>query len=153
MIDSSSLRPLRRKVYITCHDDSSGLLTFSRPENLLQPLDKDIRMMSLEDQHRSQPDGPFARPTDVDPDPFHLLEDLIATRRVPRDEGALALTAKVLDLVREFLSQGRQLRVEVIARYGGVVDEVEALDLVDDGAEEESACRVAHPCVESCVRC
>lgn len=63
-------------------------------------------MLPLKYQHRSQPHGALARPSDVDPNALGLLQHLVASGRVPRDECALALAAQILDLVWVFVRKG-----------------------------------------------
>jgi hypothetical protein len=109
----------------------------TRPEHLLQALEQNIRVLLLKDQHGPQPHGALARATDVDTDTLRLLQHLVPAWRVPRDECALALATQVLDLARVLLGQSGEAGVEVVTGGGSVLDKVQAVDFVDDGAEEE----------------
>lgn len=109
-------------------------------------------MVLLEDKHGPQPDGGGTAATNVDTDTLGVLEDLVAARTVPGDEGALALATEVLDLVGVLLGEALEAGVQVVAGLGGVLDQVEALDLVDDAAEEQGAGGVTHPGVELAIR-
>jgi len=80
-----------------------------------------------------------------------LLQHLIPPHIVKRDKRALALTPEVLNLLWVALAQALQAGVEVVAGSSGAVDEIEAVNFLDDGAEEDSAGRVAHPRVELAV--
>lgn len=122
-----------------------------RLDNLLQGLDEDISVVLLEDEHGPQTDGALARSANVDAQALCLLEELVAARVIKGDEGALALSAEVSELAGVFARQALELAKEVVADAGRVVDEVEAFNLVDDGAEEDGARRVAHPGVELAV--
>jgi hypothetical protein len=112
---------------------------------LLKTLKKDVGVLLLEDQHRPEADGLSSRATDVDADGLSVLQDLITSGRVPGDEGTLALTTEVLDLFGELGSKALEAGVEVGTSLGGVLNEVLVLDLVEDGAEEDSTSRVAEP--------
>jgi hypothetical protein len=120
------------------------LATASRSNHLLQTLQKQIRVPLLEDQHRPQPHRPLSASTDVNAHTLRLPQHLISPRAVPSNEGALALPSQILDLMRvarrKILKSGEQ----VGAGVGGVGDEVEALDFMNDGAEEEGTGRVAY---------
>lgn len=102
-------------------------------------------MLLLEDQHRPETDSSRARATEVDANALGLLQHLVSARAVPRDEGALALATQIHNLLGVLLGKALEARVEVVAGLGGVLDEVLALDLVDDGAEEDGAGWVAEP--------
>lgn len=109
-------------------------------------------MVLLEDEHGPEAYGALAAAADVDAERLGLLEEGVARGVVEGDEGPLPLSAQVLELAGVFLGEPLELRVEVVADAGRVGDEVVALDLVDDGAEEQRARRVAHPRVELAVR-
>lgn len=108
-------------------------------------------MVLLERQHRTQTHGAGSATTNVDAKLLGLCQKLVALGVVEGDKGALALAAQVLELLRVLALQALELGEEVVADAGGVVDEVEALNLADDGAEEQGAGRVAHPGVELAV--
>lgn len=110
-------------------------------------------MLLLEDQHGPEADGLSTGATDVDADALGLLENLVAARRVPGDEGALALAAEVLKLLRVLGGEALEAGVEVGTGLGGVLDQVLALDLGQDGAEEDGAGGVTEPAVEVLAFC
>jgi hypothetical protein len=114
-------------------------------QDLLKTLEQDVGVLLLEDQHRPKADCLSARATNVDADGLGLLEDLIALRRVPGDEGSLALATEVLDLLGELGSKALETGVKVSTSLGGVLDEVLVLDLGEDGAEEDSTGGVTEP--------
>lgn len=120
-------------------------------DNLLQGINQDIRVVLLEGQHRTQTHGAGATAANVDAKLLGLGEELVALGVVKGDESALALAAEVLEVLGVLLLQALELGVEVVANLGGVVDEVEALNLANDGAEEQGADGVAHPGVELAV--
>lgn len=109
-------------------------------------------MVLLEDEHGPQADGGDTATADVDADALGALEHLVAAGAVPGDEGALALTTEVLDLVGVLRGQALEASVQVVTGLGSVLDEVEALNLVDDAAEQQSTGWVTHPGVELAVR-
>ena len=100
-------------------------------------------MLLLENQHRPQPDGLLPTAPNIDAHALGLLQHLVPTRRVPRDERALTLAAQVVDLAGVLPAELLQAVVEVVARLSRVFDEAQTFDFVDDGAEEEGACWVA----------
>lgn len=108
-------------------------------------------MVLLEGEHGAQAHGAGAAAADVDAEGLGLLEEFVAVGVVEGDEGALALAAQVGELAGVFLGEPLELTEEVVADLGGVLDEAEALDLVDDAAEEQGARGVAHPRVELAV--
>src|SRR5687768_117008 len=99
-----------------------------RRKDLLELLEQNIRMLLLEDEHRPKAHSGLTAATNVDTLRLAALENLVAAGAVPGNEGALTLTAEVVDL-------------------GGVL----LLDLLDDGAEDDGAGWVAHPGVELAV--
>ena len=113
--------------------------------DLLETLEQDVGVLLLEDQHRPEADCLSTRATNVDSDGLGLLEDLIALRRVPGDEGSLALATEVLDLLGELGSKALEAGVKVSTSLSGVLDEVLVLDLGEDGAEEDSTGGVTEP--------
>lgn len=102
-------------------------------------------MLLLEDQHGPEANSLGTRATDVDADGLGLLQDLVTLRRVPGDEGTLALATEVLDLLGELGGKALEAGVEVSTSLGGVLDEVLALDLGKDGAEEDGTSGVTEP--------
>ena len=102
-------------------------------------------MLLLEDQHGPQADGLGTRSTDVDTEGLRILQDLVTSGRVPGDECTLALATEVLDLLRELGGKALETGVEVSTSLGSVLDEVLALNLIEDGAEEDGASRVTEP--------
>jgi len=105
-------------------------------------------VLLLEDQHGPETDCLSTRATDVDADSLGLLQDLIALRRVPGDEGALALATEVLDFLGELGSEALEAGVKVSTGLGGVLDEVLVLDLGENGTEEDCTGRVTEPATE-----
>ena len=99
-------------------------------------------MPLLEDQHRPEPDSPLATPTNVDSLALGLAQDLVPTRRIPGNECALAFAAQILDLLGVLLREALETVVEVVAGFGGVADQVQTFDFLDDGTEEDGAGRV-----------
>lgn len=102
-------------------------------------------MLLLEDQHGPEAHGVSTRATDVDTDGLGLLQDFVALRRVPGDEGTLAFATKVGDVLGELLGETLKAGVEVVTGLSGVLDEVLALDLLEDGAEEDGTGGVTEP--------
>ncbi|KZL84320.1 hypothetical protein CI238_13243, partial [Colletotrichum incanum] len=127
------------------------LPSLPRLDNLLKGLNQDIGVVLLEDKHRPQAHGALAGAANVDAQTLGLLQKLVAAGVVKGDEGALALAAQVGELARVLGRQALELAEKVVADAGRVLDEAEALDLLDDGAEEDGARRVAHPGVELAV--
>jgi hypothetical protein len=113
--------------------------------DLLKSLEQNVGVLLLEDQHRPETDCLSTRATDVDADGLGLLQDLIALRRVPGDESSLALAAEVLDLLGELGGKTLEAGVEVSTSLGSVLNEVLALDLREDGTEEDGTSRVTQP--------
>lgn len=109
-------------------------------------------MVLLECQHGAEADGASTAATNVDTMLLGLNEKLVTLGAVEGDEGTLALATEVLEVLGVLGSETLNLAVEVVTDAGGVVDEVEALDLLDDGAEDEAASRVTDPGVELTVR-
>lgn len=135
------------------HRPIISIVTASCLDDLLKTLKEDVGVLLLEDQHGPEADSLRARATDVDAEALGLLEELVAARRVPGDEGALALATKVLEVLGELLGELLETGVEVVAGLCGVLDEVLALDLSEDGAEEDGASGVTEPargCISIC---
>jgi len=105
-------------------------------------------VLLLENQHRPEANCLSTRATNVDSNSLGLLEDLIALRRVPGDEGALALATEVLDLLGKLGSKALEAGVKVCTSLGGVLNEVLVLDFGKDGAEEDGTGGVAEPAAE-----
>jgi hypothetical protein len=116
--------------------------------DLLKTLEQNIGVLLLEDQHRPETDCLSTRATDVDADGLGLLQDLVALRRVPGDEGPLALATEVLDLLGELGGKTLEAGVEVSTSLGGVLHEVLAFDLGEDSAEEDGTGGVTEPAME-----
>lgn len=108
--------------------------------------------MPLEDQHRTQADSPLARAADIDPHTFGLLEELVTARGVKGNERPHPFTTEVHDLLRILGLQALEAREEIIADPGGIVDQVEPLDFLNDGPEEDRTGGIAHPGVELAER-
>lgn len=102
-------------------------------------------MLLLEDQHGPEADGLGTRATDVDADGLSVLQNLVTSGRVPGDEGTLTLATEVLDLLGELGGEALETGVEVSTSLGDVLNEVLALDLVEDGAEEDGTSGVTEP--------
>lgn len=111
-----------------------------------------LTVMFLEDEHGAQANSAHATATDVDTDTLGLGKELVALGGVPGDEGTLALAAKVLQMLGVLLGQTLQTSEEVVSGGGGVLDEVQTLDFLDDAAEDEGTGWVTHPGVELAVR-
>ena len=109
-------------------------------------------MVLLEGKHGSQANRAGTASTNVDTKGLGLGEELVSLGAVKGNEGALALTTEVLEVFGVLGGEALDLAVEVVTDAGGVVDEVVALNLLDNGAEDEGASRVAHPGVELAVR-
>jgi hypothetical protein len=90
--------------------------------DLLKTLEQNVGVLLLEDQHRPETDCLSTRATDVDADGLGLLQDLVALRRVPGDEGSLALATEVLDLLGELGGKTLKAGVEVGTSLGSVLD-------------------------------
>lgn len=127
------------------------LAPLQRLDNLLESVDEDIAVVLLESQHGTQTDGGDTAAANVDAKLLGLGEELVTFGAVKGDESALALAAEVLEVVGVLGGELLNLAVEVVADAGGVVDEVEALHLLNDGTEDEAASRVTHPGVELAV--
>jgi len=108
-------------------------------------------MMLLENEHRTQADSAVSTTANIDTDALRLLQELVSAGAVKRDEGSPALATQVHELAGVLLRKTFDTRVEVVTDLGSVVDEIQALDLLDDGAEDERVGWVAHPCVELAV--
>ncbi len=109
-------------------------------------------MMSLKNQHWPQPHRPLPAPPDIDTKPLRPLHEIVAARTIPRYERALPLPPQILNLVWIPFRQALEAVVEIVACVRGVPHEIQAFDLLDDGAEEDGARGVAHPGVELAVR-
>ena len=110
-------------------------------------------MLLLEDQHRPEAHSVGTRATDVDADCLGLLQNLVALGRIPGDESTLALATEVLDLLRVFGSKTLEAGVKVSTSLSCVLNEVLALDLVEDRAEEDGTSRVTEPTTSLLVYC
>jgi hypothetical protein len=119
--------------------------SYSCGHDLLETLKKDVGVLLLEDQHGPEAHGLGTRATNVDADGLGLLQDLVTVRRVPGDEGTLALATEVLNLLRELGGKTFKAGVEVGTGLGSVLDEVLALDLCEDGFEENGTGGVTEP--------
>lgn len=108
-------------------------------------------MVFLENQHRSEANGSLARTSDVDTDALGLLEDLISAVAVKGKESSLSFTSQVLDFSRILLGKTFELSVKIISHLGGVVDQIQTLNFLNDGTEEDSTSWVSHPGVELTV--
>lgn len=102
----------------------------------------------LEDEHGAEADGGLAAAADVEAVGLGAGEELVAAGAVKGDEGAHALAAEVLELAGVAGGEALEPGEEVVADLGCAAHEVEALDLLHDGAEQQRARRVSHPRVE-----
>jgi hypothetical protein len=102
-------------------------------------------VLLLEDQHGPEAHSLRSRATNVDADGLGLPQDLVTLGRVPCNEGTLALTTEVLDLLGELGGKTLEAGVEVGTSLGGVLDKVLALDLCEDGFEENGTGGVTEP--------
>jgi hypothetical protein len=102
-------------------------------------------VLLLEDQHGPEANSLGTRATNVDADGLGLLQDLVTLGRVPGNECTLALATEVLDLLGELGGETLEAGVEVSTSLGSVLDEVLALDLCEDGFEENGTGGVAEP--------
>lgn len=109
-------------------------------------------MVLLEDQHGPEANGADSASTNVDTDALGLAEELVTLGGIPGNEGSLALTTEVLQMLGVLLSKALETRVQVFTGLGGVLDEVQALDLLNDTTEDEGTSGVTHPGVELTVR-
>jgi hypothetical protein len=142
-------KSIKQIVYIVPRIQSSHLCG----QELLKSLKKNVGVLLLEDEHGPEADGLGTRATDVDADALRVLQDLVTSGRVPGDESTLALATEVLNLLRELGGKALEASVEVSASLGGVLDEVLALNLVENGAEENGASRVTEPASILLVMC
>lgn len=109
-------------------------------------------MVLLEDQHGPEADGALAAATNVDTNALGLDQELVTLGRVPGNEGSLALTTQVLQVLGVLLGETLQAGEEVVAGGSSVLHQVQALNLLDDTTEDQSTGRVTHPGVELTVR-
>lgn len=109
-------------------------------------------MVLLEDQHGTQTDGVGTAATNVDTDALGRGNDLVTLGGVPGNEGTLALTTEVLEVLGVLLCEALETSEEVVTGDAGVLDEAETLNLLGDTAEDQSAGWVTHPGVELTVR-
>lgn len=107
--------------------------------------------MPLENQHRSQSHCINATPANINAHTLGLLQHLIPPRAIPSNEGALTLTPQVRNFVWISIPQAPQLGVQILAHAGRVFDQIQPLNLLDDGAEQDDAGGIAHPSVELAV--
>lgn len=111
-----------------------------------------LTMVLLEDQHRSQTDGTSATAANVHTDGLGLGQELVTVGGIPGNEGTLALSTEVLDVLGVLLGEALETSVEVVTGGGGVLNQVQTLDLLDDTAEDQSTGWVTDPGVELTVR-
>ncbi len=109
-------------------------------------------MMPLENQHRPQPNRPLPTPPNIHSLPLGLLQKLVPPRAIPRNKRALSLSSQILNFMWVLLRQSLQPTVQILAHLRCILDQVEALDFLDDSSEEDGARGVAHPGVELAVR-
>lgn len=121
-------------------------------DNLLQALQEDISVVLLEDQHGTQTNSLSTTATNVDTNGLGLGQDLVTLGGVPGNEGTLALTTQVLEVLGVLLGEALEASVQVVTSDTGVLDETQAVDLLDDATEDQGTGRVTHPGVELAVR-
>jgi len=109
-------------------------------------------MVLLEDKHGAQANGSNTAATDVNTDGLGLGDKLVTLGSVPGNEGTLALTTQVLEVPGVLLSQALETGVQVVTGDASVLNETQALDLLDDTAVDQGAGGVTHPGVELAVR-
>lgn len=109
-------------------------------------------MHLIKDQHRAQPNRALSRPSNINPHRLRLLQERIPLRTIKRNERSLSLAPQILKLPRIFHRQLLNTRIQVIARLGGVLNQVKTLNLINDATEQDCARWVAHPGVELAVR-
>lgn len=107
--------------------------------------------MFLKDEHRPQSHSSLAAAADIDTLSLGPLQKLVTARTVPGDEGTLTLASEIEDLVRKASGETFEAIVEIVADASSMADEVEAMDFVDNGAEEDGACGIAHPGIELAI--
>lgn len=137
--------------YASLNSNFNALNRFLRLDNLLHSIQENISMVLLEDQHGPQSHSTLSATTNINTHTLRLLQELIPSRAIERNESSLTLSSQVLELARIELSKALDTSIQVISNLRGVVDEIQTLDLLNNGAEEERACRVAHPGVELAV--
>jgi hypothetical protein len=108
-------------------------------------------MVLLEDQHGPQTHSALTATTNVDTNALALDKELVTLRSIPGNKCTLALTTQVLQVLRVLLSQTLEASKEVGASGSCVLDERQALDFLDDAAEDEGTGWVTHPGVELAV--
>lgn len=111
-----------------------------------------LTMMFLEDQHRPQPHRPLPTPPNVDPQPFRPPQKVLPPWTVPCQECSLPFPSQILDLVRILLGQAIQSLVQVLPHLSRIFHQVQPLNLLDDGPEQDRPGRIAHPRVELTIR-
>jgi len=107
--------------------------------------------MLLEDQHRSQPHRSLTRTTNINTHTLRLLQKLISSRTIKRNECSLSLASQILELAWVFLCQFLNLSIQIVASSCCVVYQVQTLDFLNNGSEEDSASWISHPGVELSV--
>lgn len=120
-------------------------------DHFLESLQENIGVVVLEDKHGPQPNSTLSASTNVDTNTLSLSQDLVPLRRVPSDEGTLALTTQVLEVLGVLLRQTLETSVQVSTGSSGVLNQTQTLDLLDDAAEDQCTGRVTHPGVELAV--
>jgi hypothetical protein len=108
--------------------------------------------MLLENQHRTQSDRPLARTPNIHALGLGLLEHLVAPWTIPRNKRALPLAPQILNLARPPLRQALEALEQIIPGNLRIGNKIHALDLANNTAEQDGACRVTHPRVELAVR-
>src|ERR1700754_2655274 len=108
-------------------------------------------MVLLEDQHWPQSNRRCTTAADVDTQSLHLSQELIPLRVVERNESSLPFPSQILELLRIFLCEILNASIEVVAHHSGIFNQIQTLNFIDDGSEEDCASRIAHPRVELTV--
>src|ERR1700722_16786345 len=82
---------------------------------------------------------------------LRLDEELISLWVVEGNECALSFASQVLDLVWVLLGQLLEAGIYVVSNHRGILNQVQSLNLVDDGTEQDSPSWVSHPGVDLSV--
>ena len=109
-------------------------------------------MVVLEDQHRPQANSALATASNVDANALGLAHKLVTLGSVPGDEGTLALTTQVLEMLGVLLRKTLEARVQISTSGRSVLNQTKTLNLLNDATEDQSTGGVTHPGVELTVR-
>lgn len=102
-------------------------------------------MRLIEDEHRSEADGLLAAGTNVDTEASHGADKTSGVLGVEGNEGALALTTEVLNVLGVLGGKALNLGIELVTDASGLLDQVLVKDLLDDGTGHDDTGRVTDP--------